>query len=361
MRRLPLVCCLLLAPLVSVGEQNFQSILDEMRVEQDVPGLSAVVIHDNKVIFAGGSGLADIKTRRPATEDTVYYIGSITKVLTTILTLHLVEQSELDLDDPVAGIGVASDAVTIKHLLTHTAGLEREGNFDYWFTANFPDNEALSAYLAQTTLRSTPGSELHYSNVGFAALGQYVSSVTGLSYDAALRKFVLEPLQMNASGSPGPAPDVAQAYSPTGRLVPNDARPFAGVGESVGGRHLRMYHDAKAMTPAFGVYSTARDLGRLASFLLGNGSDNVLSIGARNSMRQRQATGRGLGIGLERKNNRLLMTHGGWFAAYRSQMLIDTTNDIAVVVLTNSDSATSRRIADALHRAALNGNNKDTA
>ena len=123
MNRLLLLCALLLSPLVSASERNFQVILDEMRVDQDVPGLSAVVIHDNEIIFAGGSGLADIETERPTTADTVYCVGSITKVLTAVLTLHLVEQTELDLDDPVAGIGDASSdnapAVTIKQSLRH--------------------------------------------------------------------------------------------------------------------------------------------------------------------------------------------------------------------------------------------------
>jgi CubicO group peptidase (beta-lactamase class C family) len=332
-----------------------------MRVEQDVPGLSAVVIRGNEIIFAGGSGLADIETERPANADTVYYIGSISKVLTAVLTLHLIEESQLDLDEPVTGIGVDTPAgeapITIQHLLTHSSGLEREGDFGYWFSADFPDRDALSAYLARTSLRSEPGSKQHYSNIGFATLGRSIESATGLPYDAALEKYVLGPLQMEATGSPGPAPNVAQAYSPTGRLIPNDERPFAGVGKRVGGRHIRMYHDAKAMTPAFGVYSTAPDLGRLAMFLLGYGNDSVLSLAARKKMRQRQPTGRGLGIGLERDGDRLLLTHGGWFAAYRSQLLIDTTSEIAIVVLTNSDSAASRRIVDSLHRAALKDDN----
>ena len=70
-----------------------------------------------------GRAAADIENERPTTADTVYYIGSITKVLTAALTLHLVEKTELDLDDPVAGIGDASSdnapVVTIKQLLRH--------------------------------------------------------------------------------------------------------------------------------------------------------------------------------------------------------------------------------------------------
>lgn len=348
---------LLLTSLAAAGESRFEVILDEQRREQDVPGVSAVVIHDNEIVFAGGSGVADIASGRPATEDTVYYIGSVTKVLTAVLTLHLVDENDLGLDDRVAGIAVATPGgaptVSVADLLTHSSGLEREGNFNYWFTADFPDGDSLSAYLARTRLRSTPGTELHYSNVGFAVLGQVIESATGLTYSAALQERVLGPLSMNATGARGPASGVAQGYTPVGQILPNASRPFAGVGERIGDRHVRMYHDANAMSPAFGAYSTAHDLGRLALFLLGNGNEQVLSLATRENMRQRQPTGRGLGIGLERNGDQLLATHGGWFAAHRSQLLIDPANGIAVVVLTNSDSAAPRRIADALYRAVL--------
>jgi len=350
---------LLLTVLAVAGESKFQDILDEARVQQDVPGVSAVVIRDNAIIFAGGSGVADIASGRPVTADTPFYIGSVTKVLTAVLTLHLVDQNDLGLDDPVPGIALATrpgaPMISVRHLLTHSSGLDREGNFNYWYSADFPDRNSLSAYLARTSLRSTPGAQLHYSNIGFAALGQFIESKTGSSFAAALQEHVLRPLGMHATGARGPAPDVALGYTPVGRILPSSSRPFAGVGDQVGDRHVRVYHDARAMSPAFGAYSTARDMGRLALFLLGNGSDSVLSFETRKAMRQRQSTGRGLGIGLKRAGDRVLATHGGWFAAHRSQLLIDAEHGIAVVVLTNSDNAAPRRIADALYRAARSG------
>lgn len=339
-----------------MSDARLQKILDEERLQQDVPGVSAVVIRDGKLIFAGGSGVANIETGHPATADTVYYIGSITKVLTAVLTLHLIEQSELSLDQPVRGIS-STAPVSVLHLLTHSSGLEREGDFNYWFTADFPAANDLSAYLERAELRSPPGSQSYYSNVGFAALGPIIESASERSYDEALRKFVLDPLQMNATGSAGPIPELAQAYTPTGRVIPNAEQPFAGVGKPIGDRHVRMYHGAKAMTPAFGAYSTANDLALLAEFLIGDGNEDVLSISGRAQMRQPQPTGRGLGIGVERgrdgNRSRIFLTHGGWFAAHRSQLLIDTTNHVTVIVLANSDSATPRRIADALYRGAL--------
>lgn len=344
---------LLLGSIAATTNPQFEAILDQARADQDIPGISAVVIHDNEILFVGGSGLADIESNRPATFDTVYYIGSVTKVLTAVLTLHLAEQNELGLEDEVTGIATQDEdiPITVADLLTHSSGLEREGNFDYWFTADFPDSDSLSAYLARARLRSTPGYETHYSNVGFATLGQLIESAGGLSFGVALKERVLRPLGMRASGAHGPAPGVASGYTPVDRLLPARARPFAGVGERIGNRNVRSYHDAKAMSPAFGAYSTASDLGRLALFLLGNGNEDVLSLAARKTMHERQPTGRGLGLGLEQDGDQLLAMHGGWFAAHRSQLLINPASRTAVVVLTNSDSAAPKQIAYELYRA----------
>jgi len=349
---------LLLAALITTKTPGLQAVLHDMRVAQDIPGVSAVVIQRNEIVFAGASGVADIETRRPMTADTVLYIGSVSKVLTAVLALQLVETNKLALDDPVGGIAVDTAGhappVRVSHLLTHSAGLEREGNFTYWYTADFPDTRSLTSYLEAAQLRAIPGSDLHYSNVGYAALGLVIEQAVGQSYGEALRSRVLEPLNMSASGAPGPAASVAIGYTPSGRTLPNATRPFAGVAQRVGMRHVRMYHDARAMSPAFGAYASARDLGRLASFLLGYGGEDVLSQEMRERMHERQNSGWGLGLKLQRIGDRPVARHDGWFAAHRTHLLLDAEERIAVVVLANSDSASPKRIAEALLAAVSN-------
>jgi CubicO group peptidase (beta-lactamase class C family) len=285
----------------------------------------------------------------------VLYAGSLTKIFTAVLTLGLVEEGTLRLAEPVAGIGRDASEVTVAHLLTHASGLAREGHFGYWFSADFPDRPALTRYLADTELRSPPGAALHYSNVGYGALGLMVERATGQAYGAALRARVLQPLGMASSGAPGPAPDVAAGYTPVGRIIPSEERPFAGVGRQVGQRHLREYHDARAMSPAFGAFTTARDLGRLTRFLLGHGGDAVLSTEMRARMHTRQASGWGLGLKVGRYQDRPVARHEGWFAAHRSHLLLDLGDEIGVAVLSNSDSAAPAVIAEALFAATLNG------
>lgn len=344
---------MLLAALAAFGPSNLQSVLDHARSAQDVPGVSAVVVSRDEILFAGASGVADLKSSTPVTADSVFYIGSISKVLTAILILQLVETNDLSLDDTGAVIGVNSEPITVAHLLTHSSGLEREGNFGYWFTADFPDRDALAHYLANTELRSPPGLSLHYSNVGYAALGALIEQVSELRYGDALRTRVLAPLGMQASGARGPANDIVKGYTPADRIIPSPERPFAGVGEPIGNRHVRMYHDARAMSPAFGAYASASDMGRLASFLLGHGGDEVLPKAMRSRMQERQSSGWGLGLNIRRLSGRNVARHDGWFAAHRTHLLLDVENGIGVVVMANSDNATPENIANALLEAAL--------
>jgi CubicO group peptidase (beta-lactamase class C family) len=322
-----------------------------------VPGISAVVVQDGEVIFSGGSGLADIESATPITADSVLYIGSVSKVLTAVLTLQLVEAEQLSLQDPVTGIAtdVSADSspVTVANLLTHSSGLSREGDFGYWYSADFPDKKELENYLSTSSLRSAPGLSSHYSNIGYAALGLLIEKTTGKSYGEALRDRLLTPLEMSASGAPGPAKDIAKGYTPANRIIPSPERAFAGVGKAVGERHERTYHDAQAMSPAFGAYASANDMGRLANFLLGYGHDGVLSPAMRALMHQDQLSGRGFGLKVQRLADRTVARHDGWFAAHRTHLLLDIDNGTGVVVLANSDNASPGKIAEALLEAAL--------
>lgn len=345
------------AALSAANTASLQSVVDSFRQSQDVAGVSAVIIRGNDVIFAGASGLADIKDERKMTTDTVLYVGSLSKVFTAILTLNLVEADKMSLVDTVEGIGTDSadeaPSISVSHILTHASGLPREGDFGYWFTADFPDAAGLSDYLRRAELRAEPGSDLHYSNVAYSALGPVIEKASGQSYSDALRVRLLQPLRMRKSGAPGPVEGIANGYSPPGRVIPSEDRPFAGVGEKVGDRHERMYHDAKAMTPAFGIYASASDMGRLARFLLGYGGNDVLSQEMRARMRQKQASGWGLGLKVQRYKGHSVARHDGWFAAHKSHIIIDVRDGIAVIVMTNSDNATPKEIAEALFDAAL--------
>jgi len=325
---------------------DIDAVIDRALSQQSIPVISAVVVHDDQVIYSGGRGVADIASGRKMDDETVMYIGSLSKVLTAVLALRQVESGGLALTDSLG----RQPAITVLQLLSHQSGLPREGGFDYWFSGRFPAAPALAAYVDRTPLEFDPGSRSRYSNVGYAALGRFIAERADRDFEGLLYTRVLKPLGMSDSGARGPAPGVATAYTPPGRLIPDAERPFAGVGDAIDGRHERMYHDAGAMSPAFGAYSTARDMGRLLLFLLGHGGEDVLSEEMRARMYEPVASNRGLGLRMESLDGRRVARHGGWFAGYRSHLLLDPARGIGVVVLANSDSASPDAIADQLFR-----------
>ncbi|MDX1403279.1 MAG: serine hydrolase domain-containing protein [Woeseiaceae bacterium] len=346
---LTLVVSFLLAATSMSTSPDYQQILEQFRNHQDIPGISAVVTRRHAVAFAGASGLADIEANREMTADTILYAGSLSKVMTAVLVLQLVADGRLALSQTALEVAHPEAAsISISQLLAHRSGLVREGDFGYWFSGEFPDRAALLRFLRDTELQNLPGIRTSYSNIGYAALGYVVENATGVAFAEALKNRVFAPLGMTSSGGRGPAPGVSRGYTPSGRLLPDDERPFAGVGKRLGNRHLREYHDARAMAPAFGAYSTAADLGRLARFLLGYGPDGVLQDDLRQLMFTPRGSGRGLGIRIARLDGRSVARHDGWFAAHRSHLLLDFETGIGVVVMANSDNADPALLAEAL-------------
>ena len=191
---------------------------------------------------------------------------------------------------------------------------------------------------------------MNYSNIGFAALGLEIERASGESYMQALSTRVLKPLLLDSTGGPGPVPGIATGYTPPGRVLPREDRPFAGVGRQVGNRQVREYHNAAAMTPAFGLYTSASDLGRLTRFLLGNGGNGVLPDELRRQMLKPANARRTLGLGSGVFYGHEVVRHSGWFAAHRSHVIIDPQTGSAAIVLANADNADPAAIAEALLR-----------
>ncbi len=105
---------------------------------QHLPGLSLAVVRCGNVVHAQGYGLANLELCVPATNNTVYQIGSLTKQFTATAIMLLVNASNIHLDEPIssylAKTSTAWRNVTVRHLLTHTAGIVRDGTPDYWST-----------------------------------------------------------------------------------------------------------------------------------------------------------------------------------------------------------------------------------
>ena len=206
-----------------------QAIIDE-QLRQRVPGLSMAVIKGDGVQWAQGFGLGDLRTRRPAAARTIYLWFSMTKIVTATAVMQLVDRRQLDLDGAAAEYlpehaalfrPTGQPPVTIRHLLSHSAGLANPVpvGWVHPITAPAPDQSAFTRRLLarQTRLRARPGTRAVYSNLGYLALGEVIARVSGLSYQQYVREHLLQPLGMRRTDfvyRDDLLPDAAVGYQP---------------------------------------------------------------------------------------------------------------------------------------------------
>ena len=179
--------------------------------DQKIPGLSLAVVQNGMVIMSKGYGYANLELGAPATVDTIFPAGSITKQFTATAIMLLVEQGRIGLDDSITKYfpeaPVAWNAITIRHLLTHSSGipdifgsteqtLYTKGIID--FHREYTEDELAHAYFAQP-LDFPPGTRANYSNSGYQMLGFLIHRVTGKYYGDFFREHFFAPLGMTTT------------------------------------------------------------------------------------------------------------------------------------------------------------------
>jgi CubicO group peptidase (beta-lactamase class C family) len=175
--------------LSDAGQTRFTQLVEK----HGVPGASLAVLHDGEV-WRATAGLVNRETGVEVTPESVFQIGSITKVYTTTLVMQLVDEGRLDLDEPVAKLieEVPDGTVTLRHLLTHSSGIEGDHFID---TGRGDDAiERYVATCAELPMVHPVGATCSYCNTGFVIAGRMVEKLTGMPWHQALRTRVLEPL-----------------------------------------------------------------------------------------------------------------------------------------------------------------------
>ena len=167
----------------------------------DVPGASVLVLRDGEPVVRAGYGLADVEARTPATATTNYRLASVTKQFTAASILLLAEDGRLTLDDRarkwLPSLPKAVEAVTIRHLLTHTSGLiDYEDVIPETFKPQLHDADVLRLLESQDRTYFRPGSSYRYSNSGYALLALIVERASGRTFATFLRERIFQPLGM---------------------------------------------------------------------------------------------------------------------------------------------------------------------
>lgn len=320
-----------------VLESTARALLRRIAVEQAgsrLPSLVAAVVRDGRLAWFGARGRVEGAAPGLTTQ---YRIGSITKSMVAVVVMRLRDEGRLDLLDPIGKHVPATPVaeVTVAQLLSHTAGLTAEPPGQWWERTPGMPVEKLIGLLGPQTARHRPGRRFHYSNLGFALLGELVARQRGVSWAQAVRAEVLEPLGMHDT-TPRPRPPHATGYA---------VHPWADV------LLPEPEHDAVAMAPAGQFWSTAADLARWAAFVAGD-TAGVLAAETVAEMREPATVddgdawtgGFGLGLQLARAGGRRLAGHSGSMPGFLSTVWADPSDGVGVLFMANSTSGVSRTL-----------------
>lgn len=300
--------------------------------EQRIPSVSAALFSDGQVVWDEAVGLADVGADRQATPDTQYRIGSITKTFTAVALLQLRDAGSVALDDAIERHvpDVAHGNATLRRLLSHLSGLQREPAGEIWESLEAPGRERFLAEVGEAEQVLPPSAAWHYSNLAFALLGEVVERASGLPYRRYLDERVLGPVGLERT-TWEPVEPAARGYY---------VRPYDGAVEQE--RDV----DLRGTSAAGQLWSTTGDLARWGSFL-SSPDPAVLAPATAEEMHALQAMmdverwtiGWGLGLQLVRSGDRVWAGHGGAMPGHLAGLLFRRQERVGAVALTNTSAA----------------------
>lgn len=322
------------------------SLLSAEFVKDSLASITVGVVAGSRLAWTRSVGFADMKARRPASRNTVYRIGSITKPFTAVMLLQLVAAGRVQLSDPVERHLPEISRITSKppgaspftflQLATMTAGLAREPDEagPFWTGPVSAWEETLIAALPHTRYTSYPGTEYAYSNIGYAILGAALARASGQPYVEWERAHVFRPLGMDRTRFEPDSTitsDLAVGYQVNDDGTLDD---HTAAQEARDGRGYKVPNGA--------IFTTVDDLARFVSFEIGCGPDSVLArsvlddaFGGLVATDAFLGTGYGLGFMALQRDGYPILGHNGSVPGYRAAMYYDRNAQLGVVVLRN--------------------------
>ncbi|HKV08793.1 MAG TPA: serine hydrolase domain-containing protein [Thermoanaerobaculia bacterium] len=266
--RLMAALLLLLVPVAGLAagpppEAQAMAYLQEVWRSIGTPGISVAVLQRGRLVFSEGVGFADLDNMVPANGSTVYNVGSVSKAITAVAIMQLVEQGKVGLDEPiqkyVPTFPEKGSPITIRHIMTHTSGIRHYRSTDF---PDSKDNENWKPYSSleeaikifkDDPLLFKPGEYYFYSSYAANLLQGVVEKARGLAFEDYLRRYVWTPAGM-----------LNTAFDIPERIVPHRAKGYY----VVDGKMLNYpYGDLTYKFAGGGMISTAEDLVRLGAAL----------------------------------------------------------------------------------------------
>lgn len=323
----------------------------EREVEQkNLPAFSICLVDGDKQVWAEGFGFEDKEKKRPASAETIYRVGSVSKLFTDIAVMQLAEQGKVDLDAPVQMYlpefkpkNPFGGDITLRRLMSHFSGLVREPPIGHYFDPTNPTLDATVASLNNTSLVYEPGARTKYSNAAIAVVGRVLEKQLTQSHPAQVEATILKPLGMTSSSfdlTPKVKEHLATAYMRT-----YDGRRFEAPTFLLG------------TGPAGNMYASVTDLGRFMSCLFRNGKYEGGQILSEKSLAEMLSpvtdkNGRpqsfGLGFMLQNLEGHKQIGHGGAVYGFSTQLeaLPERKLGAAAVAAVDGSNGVVGRIAE---------------
>ncbi len=321
--------------------------------DKSLPALSVALVDDQRVVWAKGFGFRDRDGTIPADANTVYRVGSVSKLFTDVAIMQLVEGGELDLDKPVSdylpdfkpALPDQAKSITLRRLMSHRSGLIREPPVGNYFDPTEPTLAKTVASLNGIPLIYPPGEKEKYSNAAIGVVGYVLEKTRNEKFEKYVQRRVLDPLGMKAS-----------SFLPT-----------AGVKKDLADAVMWTYHGREfpaptfelGMSPAGCMYSSVLDLAKFQSAIFAG--KGLLKPATFETMFTPQfaaddaKSGFGLGFYVSQFEGRRKIGHGGAVYGFATNWAALPADKLGVVVVCSRDVANSvmNRIGDAALRLML--------
>ncbi|MEW6207760.1 MAG: serine hydrolase [Acidobacteriota bacterium] len=321
--------------------EAMEKTIEEKHKAAGVPGISLVVVKDDRVIYMKGLGLRDVERNLPATADTLFAIGSCSKAFTAMIAEMSVDDGKLSLDDaPKKYLPYfklqdtdADSRITVRDLLHHSSGL---GGTDIaWYTGALSREEAIRvAGLAKPMAKFRE--KFQYQNVMYSAAGEVVARAQKSTWERLIADRVFKPLGMKASDTSvkvmQKSADFATGYDISDKTTP---------------KRLAL-RDLTNIAPAGAINSNARDMAQWLRLMLGRGvfeEKRLVSERGFNEMTSKHieaggGAGYGLGWGVLNYRGHKILAHSGGIDGFNSLVVLVPDQNLGFCLLTNVSSST---------------------
>ena len=333
--------------------------LEAQKDFDNLPGLTAIVIEDQEVLWSGAVGMSNVEQNVKAEASTLCSICSISKLFTSVAIMKLYDEGKLRLDDRISDILPAykleqkyseSGPITIRTLLTHSSGLPREAAYPYWTGPDFPfpTKAQIDSKLSEQETLYPASTYFQYSNLGLTLLGEIVEEVSGVPYEEYVQQNILKPLGLLDTRTELPeqlyGTELAIGYSAMTRTR---------------NREKVNLFQANGITPAAGFSSNVQDLGKFASWQFRLRDSTITEILKPSTIKYMQnvhwtnpdwKTTRGLGFVVYKgANGNTWVGHGGSCPGYKSTLQIDLENKRAYSVMINANGTNPKKYVNGIN------------